>query len=97
MKQILRFIILILVLFVGERTYSSELDFDKLLIQPANKTLGTVWVNDASISASISGKASVCPNANNPLVTFTGSGGTAPYTFTYKINSGANLTCATER
>ncbi len=95
MKQILRFIILILVLFVGERTYSSELDFDKLLIQPANKTLGTVWVNDASISASISGKASVCPNANNPLVTFTGSGGTAPYTFTYKINSGANLTCAT--
>jgi gliding motility-associated-like protein len=34
-------------------------------------------------SATISGGTTVCQNAASPLVTFTGSGGTAPYTFTY--------------
>ena len=43
-------------------------------------------------SASISGNATVCQNATGVLITFTGSGGTAPYTFTYHIGSGGPLT-----
>jgi len=46
-------------------------------------------------SATIAGNATVCQNAVSPLITFTGSGGTAPYTFTYTINGGANLTVTT--
>ena len=40
----------------------------------------------ASISATVAGAATVCLNSTSPVVTFTGSGGTAPYTFTYQIN-----------
>ncbi|MBP6414226.1 MAG: PKD domain-containing protein, partial [Bacteroidia bacterium] len=46
-------------------------------------------------SATISGNATVCQNATSPLITFTGSGGTAPYTFVYKINGGPDLTAVT--
>jgi gliding motility-associated-like protein len=42
--------------------------------------------------ATITGGAAVCQNGSGPIVTFTGSGGTAPYTFTYKINGGVDLT-----
>ena len=38
-------------------------------------------------AATISGGTTVCQNDARPLITFTGSGGTAPYTFTYKINN----------
>ncbi len=41
-------------------------------------------------TATISGTASVCQFSVPPLVTFTGSSSTAPYTFTYNINGGAN-------
>lgn len=37
-------------------------------------------------SATISGNDTVCQNAASPLITFTGSGGTAPYTFTYTVS-----------
>jgi gliding motility-associated-like protein len=37
-------------------------------------------------TATISGTATVCLNNPSPLVTFTGSNGTPPYTFTYNIN-----------
>lgn len=47
--------------------------------------------NLALPTATISGTTTVCQNAAQPQITFTGSGGTAPYTFTYKINGGANL------
>ncbi|WP_295335133.1 PKD-like domain-containing protein [Flavobacterium sp.] len=46
-------------------------------------------------SATISGTTTVCQNSASPVITFTGSGGTAPYTFTYKINNGADLTVTT--
>ncbi len=42
-------------------------------------------------TATISGTVSVCQNAVQPLITFTGSNGNTPYTFTYKINGGVNL------
>ena len=43
-------------------------------------------------NATIGGNATVCINAAQPSVTFTGSLGTAPYTFTYTINGGPQLT-----
>src|SRR5207245_939802 len=43
----------------------------------------------------ISGTTSVCQNTSSPNITFTGANGTAPYTFTYKINGGANQTVTT--
>ena len=53
-----------------------------------------VIVNPAP-TAAISGNTTVCLNGSNPDITFTGSGGPAPYTFTYKINGGANQTITT--
>ena len=54
------------------------------------------WFNPPSApSASISGTTAVCRNAASPNITFTGSNGTAPYTFTYTINSGSNLVITT--
>ncbi|MCF6130625.1 adhesin, partial [Flavobacterium sp. AS60] len=38
-------------------------------------------------TATISGTATVCQNSVSPQITFTGSNGTAPYTFTYSINT----------
>ncbi len=46
-------------------------------------------------TASISGNTSVCLNATSPSITFTGAGGTAPYTFIYTINNGPNQTIST--
>ena len=45
-------------------------------------------------SGTISGSIAVCKDAASPLITFTGSNGTPPYTYTYNINSGANQTVA---
>ena len=46
-------------------------------------------------NANISGTTTVCENAAQPNITFTGSNSTAPYTFTYTINGGANQTITT--
>jgi len=46
-------------------------------------------------TASINGTVSVCKDATAPDITFTGADGTAPYTFTYKINTGSDLTVTT--
>ncbi|PKR81270.1 hypothetical protein CW751_05475, partial [Brumimicrobium salinarum] len=43
-------------------------------------------------TATIIGDASVCNGAPEPVVTFTGADGTAPYTFTYSVNGGPNQT-----
>lgn len=40
-------------------------------------------------TATISGDAELCLNATAPNVVFTGAGGTAPYIFSYTINSGS--------
>ncbi|WP_432670630.1 PKD domain-containing protein [Flavobacterium sp. SM2513] len=42
-----------------------------------------------ALSATIGGGTTVCQNEGNVLVTITGNGGTAPYTFTYKIGNGS--------
>jgi hypothetical protein len=46
-------------------------------------------------TASIAGTASVCQSAPVPNVVFTGANGTAPYQFSYTINSGAIKTITT--
>ncbi|MBC7642678.1 MAG: PKD domain-containing protein [Flavobacterium sp.] len=46
-------------------------------------------------TASISGGTTVCENASGVLTTFTGSGGTAPYIFTYTINGVTQPTIST--
>jgi autotransporter-associated beta strand protein len=54
----------------------------------------TITVNPLP-TATISGTTTVCRNSSAPSVTFTGAAGTAPYTFTYNINGGANTTVTT--
>ena len=56
--------------------------------------VATLSVNPLS-TATIAGTTTVCQNATSPNITFTGASGTAPYTFTYKINGGSNLTVTT--
>ncbi|MFZ4796121.1 MAG: PKD-like domain-containing protein [Bacteroidia bacterium] len=46
-------------------------------------------------TASIGGSNTVCINTSSPDITFTGANGTIPYTFTYKINGGADQTVTT--
>jgi hypothetical protein len=43
-------------------------------------------------NASIAGTTTICQNAPSPIITFTASKGTAPYTFTYTINGGTQQT-----
>lgn len=42
-------------------------------------------------TATITGSTTVCMNAPQPVVTFTGANGTAPYTFSYSYNGGATI------
>ncbi len=46
-------------------------------------------------SATVSGTTSVCINNTSPDISFTATGGTAPYTFTYNINGGVAATITT--
>lgn len=46
-------------------------------------------------SATIAGTTEVCQNAPQPMITFTATDGTPPYTFTYHINSGPMQTVST--
>ena len=46
-------------------------------------------------TATITGTNTVCLGDTPPLITFTVSGGTAPYTFTYNINGGVSQTIST--
>jgi hypothetical protein len=54
----------------------------------------TVIINPLPV-ATISGATAVCEGTASPNITFAGSGGTAPYTFTYSLFNGATTTTMT--
>ncbi len=57
---------------------------------------GSVVVTVVAIpTATISGTTTVCQNATSPSITFTGTDGVQPYTFTYNINGGTTQTITT--
>jgi PKD repeat protein len=51
-----------------------------------NTLTGAITINELPSAAISNSVAEVCLNAPSPTVTLTGSGGTAPYTFTYRLN-----------
>jgi len=60
----------------------------------AQTGIATITVNPLP-TATIAGTLEVCQNGTIPDITFTGAGGTAPYTFTYILNGGSPLTVMT--
>ena len=78
---------------VGTLTYSlvSVQDASNGACMQAQSGVVTVNVSGAS-TATISGTITVCEGDASPVVTLTGTNGTAPYTFTYNIDGGANQT-----
>lgn len=78
---------------VGVYTYSLLSVRESSATQCVNSASGDVTVSiNALPTATISGSSSVCSGATAPIITFTGSGGTAPYVFTYEINGGTYQT-----
>lgn len=80
-------------LVAGTFTYElvSVLDASTTSCSQVQSGSATVIVNPLP-TATIAGTTSACRNAAPPNITFTGASGTAPYTFTYTINGGANQT-----
>lgn len=81
---------------LGTFTYDLVSVQDASVITCSQSQTGSavVTVNSPPV-ANISGTTTVCVNDPSPVLTFTGSAGTAPYTFTYNINGGANQTIST--
>ena len=97
MKKFYKFIILFIVLLLNIAA-NAKSSIDSLEVsKKAKKTNENTdsFKRVAAITATITGTTKVCQNSTNPVITFTGSGGTAPYTFTYKINGGADETVTT--
>jgi len=71
------------------------------LVSVADLNCGQVQTGSATVVvrplpvATISGTTSVCNFTSSPVITFTGSAGTAPYTFTYTVNGSSNRTITT--
>ena len=85
MKQLYQMLILFVLTFsVNQLNASVITNYD-------NNEISDFVAPTATITASTN---SVCQNAANPVITFTGSGGTAPYTFTYTLD-GATKTIST--
>lgn len=66
-------------------------DASSTLCYQAQTGSATVTVNPLP-TATITGTIAICREAAAPDITFIGSAGTAPYTFTYTLNGGANQT-----
>ncbi|MGN7884953.1 Ig-like domain-containing protein [Dyadobacter sp. 22481] len=68
-----------------------------IITNPCNNSTSAAAVLTVNqiTGSSIAGTTTVNQGAAAPLVTFGATGGTLPYTFTYKINNGSNLTVST--
>ena len=67
-------------------------DFKTELYDLADEPLINISSFADSITGTITGSTSACYNKSKPVITFTGKGGTSPYTFVYKINNLAEST-----
>ncbi len=83
-------------------TAAGKFVYTLISIQDSSPTACFAAKNDSAVikvnplpTASISGTAAICRGGTPPNITFTGALGTAPYTFTYTINSGVNQTVTT--
>lgn len=86
-------------------TFNSPGDYSvKLKIKNPNSSSDSRCTADSIIkiikinplpTGTISGGATVCKDAPKPDITFTGTSGTVPFTFNYKVNNGTNQTITT--
>ncbi|TRW98556.1 PKD domain-containing protein [Flavobacterium gawalongense] len=86
-------IIFLFVLIISVNNLNAKSNRSDLIIENdlEKGTKNSVADNLVLPSATITGSTTVCQNGTQPQITFTGSGGTAPYTFTYKIGAGSNI------
>ncbi|MCE9538678.1 MAG: gliding motility-associated C-terminal domain-containing protein, partial [Bacteroidetes bacterium] len=81
---------------VGTFTYTliSVQDSSSTACLQAQSGTAIITVNPLP-TATLTGTTVVCQEVAAPTITFTGANSTAPYTFTYTINGGANQTIST--
>ena len=90
MKASFKFTVLILFLLVCHIRAAYVIEINQgIQLNEFTSSSGSAQ-SSPSMSATITGTTSVCQNSANVVVIFSASGGTAPYTFTYKINNGVN-------
>ncbi|MFV8391884.1 PKD-like domain-containing protein [Flavobacterium sp. LB2P6] len=88
MKQLYR-IIFLFILIISVNNLNAKSNY---LCSGIDKIIVKRDVNNLALPTAImTGNATVCLNGAAPIITFTGSGGIAPYTFTYKINGGTDI------
>ena len=84
MKSINRFFLIVLLLLITPIAYGA---LENKTAVVANETISLLQAPGDPV-VSITGPTSFCIGAANARVTFEAAGGTAPYTFTYRINGG---------
>ncbi|MGN6531536.1 MAG: beta strand repeat-containing protein [Ginsengibacter sp.] len=78
----------------GTFTYNLTSVADANTCSQAQTGSATITVNPLP-TATISGTTAVCQGSPSPNVTYTGTAGTAPFTFSYNINGGTTQTITT--
>lgn len=90
MKHLYKIIFLFVLIFsvnnLNAKSNYPNFGVDKIIVE---RNVNNLVLPTATITTNAT---SVCTNGTQPVITFTGIGGTAPYTFTYKINGGPDLT-----
>ena len=92
MKQLYRILFLfVLIMSFNQLNASVVRGYERNEKSDLNHEISTLVTPTATIATSAN---SVCQNTASPVITFSGSGGTAPYTFTYTLD-GATKTITT--
>ncbi|MFV5700884.1 PKD domain-containing protein [Flavobacterium sp. XS2P12] len=90
MKHLYKIIFLFVLIISGNNLNAKSnylhVGIDKIIIE---REVNNLVLPTATITTNAT---SVCTNGTQPVITFTGIGGSAPYTFTYTINGGPNIT-----